>query len=280
MMEKTVSSIDEFEAQAEEMGKKNGKTTHKVEKKIAIPKVVVPKVEKIEPKVEVQKVEEQPQLTQEDYDEMFSDMMGTKKGKKGGKRAKGERKAPKERPLKMLEHPSVKQDIEAYKVALAKGEVVHIIGGCFRKVWGQGYKDKTARADMAFTGSMFKQAMTAMGAVKDARYFITTPKHGIMMPQAQIENFEMDWGDAGQKPLEEFKKQWAAFGLNDAAVIMLWAGGEVPELINQLKAPTQKVIAPAEGLPIGKALGALKVYRVATEHITGSRAVGSEKAPA
>jgi len=128
------------------------------------------------------------------------------------------------------------------------------------KIWGKFPKSKATRAEEAYIGPPFKVNRTFAEKFAD-KWVILSAKYGFIDPDFLIpENYDVSFNDLATNPisLSELKAQVKRKGLESYEFVIALGGKNYIEIEKEIFKSSAKVIAPAEGLPMGKAMSFIK----------------------
>jgi len=128
------------------------------------------------------------------------------------------------------------------------------------KIWGKFPKSKATIAEEAYIGHPFKVNRTFAEKFAD-KWVILSAKYGFMDPDFPLrENYDVSFNDLATDPisLSELKAQVKRKGLESYEFVIALGGENYIEIVRELFKGAAKVIAPAEGLPMGKAMSFIK----------------------
>lgn len=128
------------------------------------------------------------------------------------------------------------------------------------KIWNRFPKSKATRAEDAYVGAPFK--VNKAFAKKFARkWVILSAKYGFIEPSFVVpENYDVSFNDPATNPigLLELKAQMKEKGLENYDVVIALGGKKYTAIVKSVFSGYSKVVAPTEGLPIGKAMKLVK----------------------
>lgn len=128
------------------------------------------------------------------------------------------------------------------------------------KIWSKFPESKATRADEVYIGPSFKVNRGFAQKFAD-KWVILSAKYGFIEPSFVIpENYDVSFNDPATNPisLNELKAQAKEKGLENYDVVIALGGKNYTEIVKEVLMRNAKVIAPTEGLPIGKAMGLIK----------------------
>jgi hypothetical protein len=127
---------------------------------------------------------------------------------------------------------------------------------------------------------MFKQAMYCFEDLKrrfdrEPPWFVLSAKYGFLEPDQEIEDYNVSVAVPSDRERtvsqDALLKQWEEKRLDRYPVLFVWGGRAYAERVLRLtKTCDEKIehfFAPADGLPIGKALKELRDFRIALSGI-------------
>jgi hypothetical protein len=128
------------------------------------------------------------------------------------------------------------------------------------KIWDMFPKRKATRAEEAYTGAPFKVNKAFAQKFAD-KWVILSAKYGFIEPSFSIpENYNVSFNDTATNPIDpsELKIQMKKKGLANYNVVIALGGKNYTKIVKEIFVGYAKVIAPTEGLPIGKAMKLVK----------------------
>jgi hypothetical protein len=169
------------------------------------------------------------------------------------------------------------RDVEDYLLAFEEDRLLNIVACSNAKVWNDRLADeKTYPARVAYRGGMFKQAMQCFLDLKsrrgrEPRWLVLSAKYGLLEPDDEIADYNVSFSvkSDGDKVIrqEDIEKQWNEKQLDRYDLVFVWGGETYADRVSQTLKNTglsgTKLISPAAGLSIGRAMGVLKDFREA-----------------
>ena len=138
------------------------------------------------------------------------------------------------------------------------------------KIWSKFPKSKATRADEVYIGPPFKVNRAFAQKFAD-KWVILSAKYGFISPSFVIpENYDVSFNDPVTNPisLSELKAQAKEKGLENYDVVIALGGKNYTEIVKEVFRHRTKVLAPTEGLPIGKAMNFIKsLTKLDKEHM-------------
>jgi len=128
------------------------------------------------------------------------------------------------------------------------------------KIWSKIPKAKATRAEEVYIGTPFKVNRAFAQKFAD-KWMILSAKYGFISPSFVIpENYDVSFNAPATNPisLSELKAQAKGKGLENYDVVIVLGGKNYTEIVKEVFMKNAKVVAPTEGLPIGKAMGLIK----------------------
>jgi hypothetical protein len=128
------------------------------------------------------------------------------------------------------------------------------------KIWSKFPKIKATKAEEAYVGVPFKVNKAFAKKFAD-EWVILSAKYGFVEPTFVIpENYDVSFNDPKTNPigLGELKGQVKEKGLENFDIVIALGGKNYTEIVKEVFVGYAKVIAPTEGLPIGKAMKLVK----------------------
>ena len=166
-----------------------------------------------------------------------------------------------------------RRDIEEYLAAFDENRLLNIVACSRAKIWkGNPGEKETYPARTVYRGGMFKQAIQCFAEFgkrtgREPFWLILSAKYGLIEPDREISDYNISFSvssDAGRTVSgETLRSQWRERRLERFDTVFAWGGGAYADRIRPLLAGGVRFISPAAGLPIGRAMGALKEFRTA-----------------
>jgi len=128
------------------------------------------------------------------------------------------------------------------------------------KIWNSFPKRKATRAEEVYIGPPFKVNKDFARKLAD-KWVILSAKYGFIEPSFVIpEYYDVSFNVPATNPisLSELKAQVKKKGLKKYDIVIALGGKNYIEIVKQVFMGSAKVIAPAEGLPLGKAMKLIK----------------------
>jgi len=128
------------------------------------------------------------------------------------------------------------------------------------KIWDKFPKSRATRAEEVYIGAPFKVNKAFARNFAD-KWVILSAKYGLIEPNFIIpENYDISFNDPTTNPISlgELKAQAKENFLEDYDVVIVLGGKRYTEIVKKVFSMRTKVIAPTEGLPIGKAMNLTK----------------------
>ncbi|MEM3428068.1 MAG: hypothetical protein QXG63_01290 [Nitrososphaerales archaeon] len=127
------------------------------------------------------------------------------------------------------------------------------------KIWDVDQDRGPTRAEEAYTGGPFKVNRAFAKRFAD-RWVILSAKYGFIDPSFTIpENYNVTFKDPSTNPisLEQLRSQVDEMKLDAYDVVIALGGRDYTSIVKRCFGDKKKVICPAEGLPVGKAMGCI-----------------------
>jgi len=138
------------------------------------------------------------------------------------------------------------------------------------KIWSKFPKSKATRADEVYIGPPFKVNRAFAQKFAD-KWVILSAKYGFISPSFVIpEDYDVSFNAPATNPItiSELKAQAKEKGLENYDVVIGLGGKNYTEIVREVFSGSVKVIAPTEGLPIGKAMNFVKsLKKLDKEHV-------------
>ena len=164
-----------------------------------------------------------------------------------------------------------------YLEAFRNGCLLNIVACSRTKIWNKRPDAcKTVPARRAYDGGMFKQGAQCFEDLKrrfdrEPPWYVLSAKYGFLEPDQEIGDYNVSFSNTSDRERvvsqDVLMKQWEEKHMEQYAVLFVWGGSAYVERIKRLTETGGKKIehffAPADGLPIGKALKALRDFRTA-----------------
>ncbi len=128
------------------------------------------------------------------------------------------------------------------------------------KVWKKEPRHGPAKARNAYIGAPFKVNKAFAEKFAD-RWIVLSAKHGLIDPDFTIpENYNVTFKKPSTHPIgtDALTKQMKQKNLDSYNIVIALGGEDYINIVKKVFQKTSKVIAPAQGLPIGMAMGHVK----------------------
>jgi len=128
------------------------------------------------------------------------------------------------------------------------------------KVWKKEPNHGPAKAKNAYTGAPFKVNKAFAEKFAD-KWIILSAKYGFIDPEFIIpKDYNVTFKRPSTDPIntDDLLKQLKQKNLNSYDIVIALGGEDYSSIVKKVFKNISKVIAPTEGLPIGKAMGRVK----------------------
>jgi hypothetical protein len=155
--------------------------------------------------------------------------------------------------------------------ALVTDRVLHISSCSKTKIWDSQPDLGPCEAQHVYNGPMCNQATLFYNEMQTAfgfhpSWIILSAKYGFIDPHTQIERYDISFSEKKDAPYvvteETLSQQIGSFYKPETHLyIMVWGGAPYVNRVVKVLPASVPILAPAYNLPIGKAIGALKLFR-------------------
>jgi len=128
------------------------------------------------------------------------------------------------------------------------------------KIWKKELNHGPAKAKNAYVGAPFKVNKAFAEKFSD-KWIVLSAKYGFIDPEFIIpKNYNVTFKKPSTNPIntDALKKQLKQKNLDSYDTVIALGGKDYTTIVKKIFKKVSKVIAPTEGLPIGKAMGHVK----------------------